>query len=278
MSEKIPFAEPVAISIPEFANPGADQMALVGEHNNNHGGIITTRIEQTERAYLHRARNLLFTIERETGESTPTAIFQWLLAKSKEIAPSTLRQYRSALLYYMSIHSETIPVENQSDLVNAVDSIRKIQTGGAIQIKRTSARKLRTIKERPLAHLIVELLTSRNKWDAIAADVFLASLATGLRPCEWKKAEIIECKEIGFSGINLTVQNAKNTNGRATGQTRTLRIPNDSGAEFVRSTILHLIGQAEAGISFKSFIKQTSNALTRAWKKTSNSTQNVSLY
>lgn len=275
---KIRFAEPVLKRTPHFEDSKGVGEAFLAGLNDRRGEVIITREASTEHAYLHRARNLLFTIERETGEATPTAIFQWLLAKSKEIAPSTLRQYRSALLFYMSTLGETIPVESRTDMANAIEAIRKIQTGGAITIKRTSSRKLRTIKERQLAYLIAELRTSPHKWDHIAADVFLASLATGLRPCEWEKAEIIEDGEDGYAGVTLLVQNAKNTNGRSTGQTRTLRIPNDAGAGFVRNVLAHLLTQSGKGISFKSFVEQTSRALTRTWKKISNKSQNVSLY
>lgn len=180
-SVKIPFAEALLIATPEFADSASNAEAFLNDLSNRRGEITITRIEQTERAYLHRAKNLLFTIERETGDVTPLAIYQWLLAKSKEIMPATLRQYRSALLFYMQTISETSPNENNAEMSAAMDAIRKIPSVKTIRVKRTSARKLRTIKERPLAHLITELrTTSPSKWDAIAADVFLGSLASGL--------------------------------------------------------------------------------------------------
>lgn len=62
--------------------------------------------------------------------------------------------------------------------------------------------------------LITALLDTRSKWSEPAALWLVCTLETGLRPCEWSSASL--------TGTTLVVKNAKATNGRAHGESRTL--------------------------------------------------------
>jgi len=277
---KKPFARPLIEPTMDKSISANDTNGYLQSIHDKREKQTPTRSESTERAYLRRATSLIATIEAATGERTPSSIHQWLLVKNKTIRPSTLRLYRSALLFYMG--SIDCGYSDEGELKSTMDLIREIRPTKTINAPaKTSSSKLKTIKEKQLLHLVVEMQASKFKWDAIAADVLLGTIVTGLRPIEWEGAQILPCdgnSKQEADEIILLVQNAKATNGRSCGDTRTLVIPNQAGAEFVLKTICHRDSQKACGISFGSFIKQTSRALARSWKKIYGSEPSASLY
>jgi integrase len=70
---------------------------------------------------------------------------------------------------------------------------------------------------------LLDELRARGERGSEASDWYMSTVLTGLRPCEWRSAELV--------GDSLCVSNAKSTNGRAFGPTRTIDVSGLLGFE-----------------------------------------------
>lgn len=83
-----------------------------------------------------------------------------------------------------------------------------------LTLLRGSQQKAKWVSDADWKKLLEGLEAAASVWSDAAIDWIRASLATGLRPCEWRSARIHQWA--------LVVQNAKATNGRSHGATRTV--------------------------------------------------------
>jgi integrase len=88
---------------------------------------------------------------------------------------------------------------------------------------RGAQQKAKWLPEQDWQALFIALGKSDSKWAMPAIQWLAATLVTGLRPIEWRNAVL--------TGKCLTVQNAKATNGRAHGETRTLDLSRSAAVE-----------------------------------------------
>lgn len=174
-----------------------------------------TKTAATKRAYLKRAGDILATIAEFRGSApenvTAGHAATWLEGRRTQLTAHSFRQYRAALVFHFS----------QID-PNGAESIRNTsQLGLAVPPKqgRTSSKKKKHIPPKRAMRLLSALRDSDSKWAHLAADIFEATLATGLRPVEWKTARI--------EGSEIVVKNAKATNGRGTGKFRRVHLTPD---------------------------------------------------
>jgi len=172
-----------------------------------------TRTSATERAYLRRAADLLGHVAAAAGIAQPglvTAqdVATWLQTGSTGWTAATFRQYRNALAFHFS---------GQSAEAERLIRGTRHASNGCVKPKQghTSSRKRKYISEAHVVKLL-RALRANGRWSELAADVFEATLATGLRPVEWNSAKI--------EGSVLIVRNAKATNGRGTGLERRLTL------------------------------------------------------
>lgn len=86
---------------------------------------------------------------------------------------------------------------------------------------RTSAQKAKKMSPEDLVALRDGFDKSRSNWSGYTKTWFFAGVLTGLRPSEWRHAQMGVDKK---GNKVLIVKNAKNTNGRSHGQTRTLKL------------------------------------------------------
>ena len=190
------------------------------EQNKNDLIKIPTisRTEETKSVYLARAEQLLKRAKKELK------IFQdddldvrqfviWLVEKKSTIHRRSWRQYKSAVVYYLEVY------ENAEIASEALEYIKNINSIGAkTQTDKTSSLKLKKITYDDWKTLDTYLQTKNNKWHEQLRAWLRASILTGLRPIEWRNAVFFMHEEQPA----LKIQNAKSTNGRSHGETRTL--------------------------------------------------------
>lgn len=176
--------------------------------------MSTPRTPYTEQRYQQVANLLLARHDRERGipwTHDPAGFLQWLDALRGRLKPASWRQYRAALHYVCLPEYPTLAARIQS-----LDS-------SACQRRstRTSARKLKRLPDADLLAIVAKLRADKHPFDALLSYWLLAAVMTGLRPCEWQHAQLVERDGIPA----LQVRNAKHTHGRAHGPTRTQLLP-----------------------------------------------------
>lgn len=190
---------------------------------------------KTRNAYLNRAtKQLLPAVRRMFLDDSPDSIVQYLQFIAQERRHATLRQYRAALIYYLSGIKAQHGADPQvaSSIDAAIDAIRKVKSSKRKDLPvRTSSAKRKYIKQKEVLELVTALAQS-GKWGAISNEYIMANIIAGLRPSEWAHASMIQ----HAGRYVLTVRNGKNSNGRATGEFRWMLIPHEA-ARYVQTYI-----------------------------------------
>lgn len=168
--------------------------------------------QSTDLRYKQVYKRLLARVLKDTGDDSPESIVGWFKSKSPTWSHSTIRQNRAALNHYF-LDIET--GDNYQSLEMASIALSKVKKHKKI------VRRTKIIKQAGLLNFVSMLSISHSKSDKFLADFLIATTLTGLRPCEWKTASY---QEISATEINLTVINAKSTNGRALGKSRTINL------------------------------------------------------
>jgi integrase len=171
-----------------------------------------TRTAGTEKEYTQRAESLLSDYEEDAGlhwRDSPLSSCEWiwLQAFERKWSRATWRKNKNALIFFMR---ENGPKE-AVDFLAATD-------GSALQSRSTSSTSALKLKKLPQDDLskIEKEANLTSKWDELLVVWLNSSVLTGLRPSEWDKASL--------DGNELTVVNAKNSNGRSYAETRRLDI------------------------------------------------------
>lgn len=230
-----------------------------------------TRTAETIKSYLLRAESLLNRIATEMtlpedAYPPPDAVVDYLIRHSGSWKWSTFRQRQANLACRYDIEYEKTgdPV-----LKDAADRIRKLPHAQCLPEStpgRTSSRKRKGIPEKDFNLLIANLANPKlgSQYARCSALWLMATLATGLRPCEWEQARLDP--ERG----ELVVVNAKATNGRGNGSTRILPVdPEDVPVvEAFLRTIREMIANGPSGhaIDYALLQKSCGVAVNRACK------------
>jgi len=197
----------------------------------------SARTDATDRAYRRRADHLLrrWRKERRGQTASPFDFVNWLLDVLEGVKPASFRQYKAAALAHLP---QMFDGSGELDL--AMDRLRAAHAKPNRHLPpRTSARKMRFLPQEDWERLRDWLLAGvavGDGVDAAKASVITpaaleawcrATLLCALRPTEWAKAE---CREEGHRLI-VIVRNAKATQGRSHGETRTLVFEELDGSE-----------------------------------------------
>jgi len=208
------------------------------------------RTEATERAYRRRAVHLLRRWRQEGGgrANSPFDFVVWLLDRQRTVKPASFRQYKAAALAHLPR-----AFAGSEELERAMEHLRAAHAQPNRHLPlRTSARKMRFLPKEDWERLRAWLLAGGSADSAIdstraalisnaALEAWCrATLLCALRPTEWAKAE---CREEGDRFV-VIVRNAKATQGRSHGETRTLVFEELDGSE--REAISATIGLARA--------------------------------
>lgn len=182
----------------------------------------TTKSEKTKDDYFKKAIQLVKKAKREMAlpedeEIDVRQLVVWLIEHKPKISRSSWRYYKSSIMYYLEIH-EDIEASNE-----AMEYLRTVTSKGAlIHTEKTSSLKMKKISFEDWQKLDSYLEKKNRKWHAQLRVWLRSSIITGLRPVEWQNAIFKEHK----GEPALEVKNAKSTNGRAHGDTRTLILKN----------------------------------------------------
>lgn len=218
-------------------------------------GTHQTKTKNTEKQYEHRSMLLFRAIEKTLPPETPIGPLE-TLEHLRSIAPSktnaTIRLYRAALIHTIQKNTES-GLYQKSESDHAIAEMRKIT--GAIKSGQTSSRKAKSASEKNIERLISKLETTSGYGAKTAKAIFMATLVTGLRPNEWFNVSVTVDNENSDTDKSLTleIKNSKNTNGRASGDTRKLKFVNAANINLITEAldlieIARSLGKTDAAI------------------------------
>ena len=186
-----------------------------------------TKTEDTVLKYEQRATGLLRRVgEYPAGENLigPEEIAKWFSMIAKRIGKSTLRYYRAVLTHYLEKQARS-GFYNPQETAEAIAALQVVWSEADQTL--AASGKAKSAAEDEIERLIDRLEKSAGYGATCASLMFRASVLAGLRPVEWFTATIEPFHPDGMEpsdhhgdythGGMLTVQNAKNTNGRAKG-------------------------------------------------------------
>lgn len=180
-----------------------------------------TRSESTKKEYKRRAQELSRRCRKELNIH-PHEILDlrkfigWLITQKPTWARTTWRQYKASVIYFLEqeIERNNDPIAQESLELLLPEDVQ----GCVVKSKRTSAIKLKKFPLNDFQLLNNHLNENPGMWHEPLRRWLIAGMLTGLRPQEW--ANTIYTIKAGEEA--LVVNNAKNTNGRAHGPTRTI--------------------------------------------------------
>lgn len=174
----------------------------------------------TETQYEKISKRLFLRYEKETGstwKSNFSGFCGWLSDCSTGWSKATFRLYKNALAGYLWIYGTV-------DMIDAVKEIPHKKTSKSIsktKAKRnTSQQKSKAISQSDFLCILKELSGKKSNYSDLLANWLFCGVLTGLRPIEWHSAKVIRNE----NGVFLIIENAKNSNQRANGDTRTLNL------------------------------------------------------
>jgi integrase len=223
-----------------------------------------TRTEETIDRYLKRADSILSRIADEMqlpedAYPAPEDVVSYMQRHASEWKWATFRQYQASLVcrYQLEFERSQDPLfEKTAERIRAlprVDCKKDAEPG------RTSSRKRKGVPKRDYDVLLANLSNPKQdgEYSRRAALWLMAALTTGLRPCEWHGASL------SADGAILTACNAKATNGRGTGPSRTVPVHPDD-VPVVRAHLESLHEMRSRGFSFAQIHNRCGEALRRA--------------
>lgn len=187
-----------------------------------------TRTPKTDAQYAARFRQLQGQAAKSLGIQTPSSVapiqvVEHLIYRRPSIAKRTWRQYKAALVAELTRSRDAAPDRAAQHEINHALQIllQEPQTGAMTRGTRTSAKKLRALPNKDFDTLChyVQSKVGVHAWAAALLVWCRAAHPTGLRPSEWSGASLIT---LPTGHPALVVTNAKATNGRGNGETRTL--------------------------------------------------------
>ncbi len=184
---------------------------------------------------------------------------------SKEVTQESWRSYRAALNFTSEIYLETEIIDNATfERIKKTLGNTKGLSKKDVEL-RTSAKKQKHLSLKDLKKIDTEIGKSKSRWSKALRLWLRAGILTGLRPIEWKTAKLIKSEQ----GAILIVQNAKNTNDRANGETRTLHLNHLTPDEMIvidgQMKIISQFNKDEE--EWKSFYQACSDLLRQKNKK-----------
>lgn len=186
----------------------------------------------TAKAYVVRFRRLRAAAAKVLGvpeaELGPGALVGWLEEHRFTLRPASWRQYRAAVGYTLQrLASDRVTSPLLAEEARMAMA-RLLRMGSAAcvhdsRVRRTSAQKQRHLRDADFERLVAALNDSRRRYANDAVRWLAVGRLTGLRPGEWRGAELKRDSSDAIQGGSwMLVLNAKNTQGRAHGPDRIL--------------------------------------------------------
>lgn len=220
-----------------------------------------TRTSDTEKTYEQRARALIQEASATAGDLKQNDVLRhvdvarWLAnRKGLTLKKASYRQYRAALKFWFDKYPDPT-----TDAAHAV--LRAVQPEDICR-KTSDATTSRRAKKISVETMWYTINSLRNlRYGHAAIDWLIATLWSGLRPCEWPNAKLEQTAE----GLHLRVVNGKSTNDRAHGETRTIPLA-DVTAEGMPYILRHVarVASSVAIDNFDAFYEGCRNAIWEA--------------
>lgn len=178
-----------------------------------------TKNEQTIAIYLKKAKGIIkkarISLNLKDGQELDARqLVAWLEDERVLIYKKTWRLYKSAVICYLEKNSD-----GSEEVLSAIDYLRLLGSEPCkSETDKTSSTKLKRFPWKDFQKITDHLRQTPGKWHLPLLDWIISASLTGLRPQEWVNSKV------GLIGseVALFVKNAKHTNGRAHGDTRTL--------------------------------------------------------
>lgn len=194
--------------------------------------VQLTRTPDTQQAYHRRCQQLakaaLRDIARRTGqhieavELTPTLFVDYVIGKKGRYRASSWRLVRRGVIYALERAALRGDQAFADEIATATARLRAEKPAPEPNKKpETSRTKAKSVADDDWARIEHAALAKRAPSATDLVCYLKAAVVTGLRPCEWPRAQLHQSSREGFSWM-LVVENAKATNGRGNGPTRTL--------------------------------------------------------
>ena len=175
----------------------------------------------TQADYQRRTGDLIRRCRRELKVHQHEALdyrrfVGWLITQKTQWSRPTWRQYKAAVAYVLETKSE-----QQHDPIaqEALETLLPVTVEGCPPTtKKTSGSKLKRFPLKDYRQIMRELEDHPNQWAMDLQRWISCSILTGLRPREWSQAKLTTRD----GEPALVVTNAKATNQRAHGPTRTI--------------------------------------------------------
>ena len=186
--------------------------------------------DSTAAAYRARGVSLLrrYCIENGLEPETdvdPNEFALFVLSLRKAVKPATWRTYKQAALTALQGMSGDA-IEDAVAILDyspAPEDVGARPLGAAEPLKLTSAMKAKSVTFGNFERIRAAVLGGRVAPTAFhLRDWLVAGIATGLRPTEWRAAEIVRRRVAEEDRVLLVVRSAKATSGRGNGAVRTL--------------------------------------------------------
>lgn len=238
-----------------------------------------TRSESTKKEYKRRTKELYRRCRKELEVHNHELLdlrrfVGWLITNKTTWARTTWRQYKASVVFYLEQE-----VENSNDPIaqEALELLLPEDVEGCIPVStRTSGIKLKKFPLKDFNVIHKYLKETPGLWHEPLRRWLVAGLLTGLRPQEW--ANSVYTTKLGEEAI--VVKNAKNTNGRGHGPTRTILLGGLTVEE--RETIkkhVEVATEWEAHQQYAKFYQSCAATLGRISRKLSpKKSQHVSFY
>ena len=259
-------------------------MNIYEYNKDSNGGIYCVdKTSTTINNYLTIGSQLWMRANKVLSESQsfiqPTDFVSWLKTILPELKPATRRQYIASSrqwLDQMKVDAElqSEDITHMQNLVDAMHKMANIQSSdfnGLSQLPKpwkgkTSSQKAKKLSLEDMKLMIVQSKKMKGKWLNSALIWLNSNSLVGLRPIEWQDAVLSERDE----QINLVVQNAKNTNGRANGNLRHINLSNFSAKDLqsIRAQISNAHVHSSSDESWKLYYDGVRKTLYRLARKT----------
>ncbi|MBC8641533.1 site-specific integrase [Caballeronia sp. EK] len=194
----------------------------------------------------------------EDAYPAPDDVVAYMQRHASEWKWATFRQYQASLVCRYQVEFERTQDPLFRETADRIRALPWADCKKASEPGQTSSRKRKGVPKRDYDVLVANLSNPKQGGDYArrAALWLMAALATGLRPCEWQGASL------SVDGI-LTARNAKATNGRGTGVSRSVPVRPDDAA-VVRAHLESLSEMQSKGFTFAQVHNRCGEALRRA--------------
>jgi integrase len=243
-----------------------------------------SRSTQTKVDYIRVATRLARKAKKELGiegrDPDPREVVVYVIDTWPTLARATRRFYKASLNYWLEPQVSSEAAEARALLAGTADEDGGAGSNGAVgysKVKRTSAKRARSLSDANFGLLMDALATSGSRYSGAVRHWLIAGKHAGGRPCEWKTADLDEA----CAPPVLTLQNAKSTNGRSHGKTRRLALtgvpPKD--VQVIRRHIETVKAYARSG-KYEEYYENCAKLLQRYARKLwpNQATGNICLY